>query len=232
MGSVGFYPEEAPVREVQVDPFLIDRHPVTVSDFRRFVDDTGYVTVAERPLDPADYPQADPALLVPGSLVFRATTGPVPLHDPHAWWRYAPGASWRSPDGPGSDLAGRGRHPVTHVAFEDAQAFAAWAAKDLPSEAEWEYAARGGLDGAAFAWGDEMLPNGKPARELLAGRLPVAQRGRERMARNLHGGIVSAERIRALRHDGQRLGVDGRLLLSARRRGQLITGRAGMLCAA
>ena len=177
MGSVGFYPEEAPVREVQVDPFLIDRHPVTVSDFRRFVDDTGYVTVAERPLDPADYPQADPALLVPGSLVFRATTGPVPLHDPHAWWRYAPGASWRSPDGPGSDLAGRGRHPVTHVAFEDAQAFAAWAAKDLPSEAEWEYAARGGLDGAAFAWGDEMLPNGKPLANFWQGDFPWRNEG-------------------------------------------------------
>lgn len=177
MGSSGFYPEEGPVREVGVDSFQLDRHPVTVSEFRRFVDGSGYVTVAERPLDPADYPEADPALLAPGSLVFHTTPGPVPLNDPSVWWEYVPGANWRSPEGPGSDVAGRARHPVTHVAFEDAQAFARWAGKELPSEAEWEYAARGGLDAAVFAWGDEMLPDGKPRANFWQGDFPWRNTG-------------------------------------------------------
>ena len=177
MGSSGFYPEEGPVREVGVDSFQLDRHPVTVSEFRRFVDGSGYMTVAERPLDPADYPEADPALLAPGSLVFHTTPGPVPLNDPSVWWEYVPGANWRSPEGPGSDVAGRARHPVTHVAFEDAQAFARWAGKELPSEAEWEYAARGGLDAAVFAWGDEMLPDGKPRANFWQGDFPWRNTG-------------------------------------------------------
>ena len=177
MGSTGFYPEEGPVREVVVDSFLLDRHPVTVSEFRRFVDDSGYVTVAERPLDPADYPDADPALLVPGSLVFHATPGPMPLNDASAWWRYVPGASWRRPEGPGSDVAGRARHPVTPIAFEDAQAFAAWAGKELPSEAEWEYAARGAIDGAVFASGDEMPLDGKPRANFWHGDFPWRNTG-------------------------------------------------------
>ena len=151
MGSDALYPEEAPVREVEVGSFAIDRGPVTVEQFARFVDETGYLTVAERPLDSAEYPDADTSLLVEGSVVFHPTRGPVPLDDSGRWWAYVPGANWRHPWGPGSDNAERQDHPVTHVAYEDAEAFAAWAGKALPSEAEWEYAARGGLEGATFA---------------------------------------------------------------------------------
>jgi formylglycine-generating enzyme required for sulfatase activity len=114
MGSEDFYPEERPVREVAVDGFWIDQHQVTVAEFRRYVKATGYVTVAERALNAADYPEADPALLVPGSLVFRKTRGPVNLNDYRNWWEYVPGACWRNPEGPGSDVGGRDRHPVTH----------------------------------------------------------------------------------------------------------------------
>ena len=177
MGSTGFYAEEGPPREVSVDSFLVDRHQVTVREFGGFVDETGYVTLAERPLDPADYPDADPDLLVPGSLVFRPTRGPVPLNDARLWWAYVPAASWRQPEGPGSDVAGRGRHPVTHVAFEDAEAYAGWVGKELPTEAEWEYAARGGLDGAVFAWGDAMLVDGKPVANFWQGEFPWRNTG-------------------------------------------------------
>jgi formylglycine-generating enzyme len=164
MGSARFYPEEGPVREVEVDGFAIDRGPVTVGEFARFVGETGYVTVAERPPSAADYPDADPSLLVAGSAVFHPTRGPVPLDDPGRWWAYVPGASWRHPWGPNSDNTQRQDHPVTHIAYGDAEAFARWAGKALPTEAEWEYAARGGLDGMAFAWGDDM----RPGSELMA----------------------------------------------------------------
>ncbi len=172
MGSADFYPEERPVHRVTVDGFWMDRHPVTVTDFRRFVTATGYVTVAERPLAAADYPDADPALLVPGSLVFQRTQGPVDLRDYRNWWAYVPGASWRRPEGPGSGCRGKGRHPVTHVAYEDAEAYAAWAGKSLPTEAEWEYAARGRLDGAVYAWGDELAPGGLPMANTWQGEFP------------------------------------------------------------
>jgi formylglycine-generating enzyme required for sulfatase activity len=162
MGSEDFYPEERPVRRVAVDGFWMDEKPVTASEFRRFVRETGYVTVAERPLDPAQYPDADPDLLVPGSLVFHATSGPVNLDDYRNWWDWVPGAQWRHPEGPGSTLHGRELHPVTHVAHEDAAAYAAWAGKALPTEVEWERAARGGLDGATYAWGDDAQPDGTP----------------------------------------------------------------------
>ncbi len=119
MGSEAHYAEERPVHDVAVDGFWIDEHQVTVAEFRRFVKDTGYVTVAERPLDPADYPEAETDLLVPGSLVFRPTRGPVDLDDYRNWWHWVPGAQWRQPEGPGSDVTGRDRHPVTHVAYED-----------------------------------------------------------------------------------------------------------------
>ena len=161
MGSDGFYPEERPVRDVSVDGFWIDSHPVTVAEFRRFVKDTGHVTFAEQAPEAVDYPDADPELLVPGSLVFRKTSGPVDLTDYGNWWAWMPGADWRHPEGPGSNVGGRERHPVTHVAYSDAVAYAEWAGKSLPTEAEWEYAARGGLDGAIFAWGDEFAPKGR-----------------------------------------------------------------------
>lgn len=164
MGSEEFYPEEGPVHHVALDPFWIDTRPVTVRDFRRFVQATGHVTHAERPPDPALYPDADPALLVAGSLVFRKPPQRVPLADWRRWWAWVPGADWRHPGGPGTSVKGRDRHPVVHVAHADATAYAAWAGKALPTEAEWEHAARGGLDGARFAWGDEE----RPGRRLMA----------------------------------------------------------------
>jgi sulfatase modifying factor 1 len=172
MGSEAFYPEERPVHAVAVDGFWMDEHQVTVAEFRRFVKDTGHVTVAERPLDPADYPDADAADLVPGSLVFRQTRGPVPLDDFHNWWAYVPGAQWRHPEGPGSDTVGRDRHPVTHVAWDDVVAYAAWAGKELPTEAEWERAARGGLESKVFTWGDEFAPRGRMMANTWQGEFP------------------------------------------------------------
>ena len=129
MGSESFYPEERPVRRAEIDGFWMDEHLVTAAEFRRFVRETGYVTVAERPLDAAQYPDADPDLLHPGSLVFHQPAGPVDLRDVTQWWRYTPGAQWRHPAGPGSTLDGLDRHPVTHVTAEDADAYAAWAGK-------------------------------------------------------------------------------------------------------
>src|SRR3954467_3057607 len=172
MGAEGFYPEEAPVHRVTVDAFWIDPAPVTVAAFRRFVKATGYVTVAERPLEPADYPEGDPELLVPGSLVFAPTRGPVDLCDVSNWWRYVPGARWDRPEGPGSDAYTRARHPVVHVAHEDAEAYARWAGKALPTEAEWERAARGGLEGAAYAWGDDAAAGGGAMANYWQGEFP------------------------------------------------------------
>jgi sulfatase modifying factor 1 len=172
MGSNDFYPEERPVHPVSVDAFWIDEHAVTVAEFRRFVKATGHVTVAEIAPDPADYPGADPALCVPGSLVFHKTAGPVPLDDVRNWWEWVPGADWLHPVGPGSSLDGRDRHPVTQVAYADAQAYAVWAGKELPSEAEWECAARGGLEGAVFTWGDEFAPKGRMMANTWQGRFP------------------------------------------------------------
>jgi formylglycine-generating enzyme len=172
MGSDRFYPEERPLREVSVEGFWIDRHPVTVAEFRRFVKATGHVTWAEQPPQADDYPDADPELLVPGSLAFRKTTGPVDLRDVRNWWSWTPGADWRHPEGPESNVGGRELHPVTHVAYADAVAYAAWAGKSLPAEAEWEYAARGGLDGATFTWGDEFAPKGRMMANTWQGEFP------------------------------------------------------------
>src|SRR5438270_12637 len=172
MGSENFYLEEAPVRRVEVEGFWIDARPVTVGQFRRFVKQTGYVTVAERPLDPALFPDADPTMLVPGSLVFQPARGPVDLSDFRNWWSYVPGARWDRPEGPQSDTYTRGRHPVTQVAYEDAEAYAAWVGKALPTDAEWEYAARGGLDSKVFAWGDELAPDGRMLANSWQGEFP------------------------------------------------------------
>jgi formylglycine-generating enzyme required for sulfatase activity len=172
MGSEDFYPEERPVRTVTVGALWMDEHPVTNLEFGRFVKATGYVTVAERPPDPAAFPGADPDVLVPGSLVFQPSAGPVDLRDFRNWWAYVPGAHWRRPEGPGSNLGGRERHPVVHVAHADADAYAAWAGKALPTEAEWEHAARGGLDGAVYAWGDEFAPGGRMMANTWQGEFP------------------------------------------------------------
>jgi formylglycine-generating enzyme required for sulfatase activity len=172
MGSEQFYPEERPVRRLSVDGFWMDEHPVTVAEFRRFVKATGYVTWAEVAPDAADYPGAEPDALVPGSLVFHRTAGPVDLDDYRNWWRNVPGAYWRRPEGPGSNIGGRERHPVVHIAFADAEAYASWAGKALPTEAEWEHAARGGIDGAVFAWGDEFAPGGRLMANTWQGEFP------------------------------------------------------------
>jgi formylglycine-generating enzyme required for sulfatase activity len=172
MGSNSFYREERPVRPETVEGFWIDPHPVTNEQFAAFVRETGYVTLAERKPDPTLYPDADPALLVPGSLVFRMPDRPVSLRDNRAWWEYLPGADWRHPEGPASTILGREIHPVVHIAYEDAVAYAAWAGKALPTEAEWEFAARGGLDGAAYCWGDAASPNGLHMANTWQGRFP------------------------------------------------------------
>lgn len=176
MGSNHHYPEEAPAHRVAVAGFWIDRHAVTNQEFKRFVDATGYVTLAERPADPADYPGAKPELLVPSSVMFRKAAKPVDMHDHYNWWTYVAGADWRHPRGPASSLQGLWKHPVVHVAFEDAQAYAAWAGKELPSEAEWEFAARGGLDGAEFCWGDEFMANGRHLANTWQGEFPWQNR--------------------------------------------------------
>jgi sulfatase modifying factor 1 len=172
MGSDEHYPEEAPARRVQVDGFWIDSHPVTNRQFAAFVQATGWKTVSERPVDPAIYPGVDPELLRPSSIVFVQPTRGRPLQEGE-WWRYIPGADWRHPAGPNSSIEGLDDHPVTHVAWEDVAAYALWAGADLPTEAEWEYASRGGVDGAAYAWGEELTPDGKHMANVWQGPFPL-----------------------------------------------------------
>lgn len=172
MGSNNFYPEERPLHQETVAGFWIDAHPVTNTEFRHFAAVTGYVTASERAPDSAAYPHAAPSLLVPGSLVFRKPSGPVNLRDYRAWWEYAPGADWQHPEGLDSSLEGREDHPVVHVTYADACAYAAWAGKALPTESEWEYAARGGLQGATYAWGEAVAPEGRAMANTWQGRFP------------------------------------------------------------
>jgi formylglycine-generating enzyme required for sulfatase activity len=172
MGSDEHYPEEAPAHRVSVNAFWIDRCAVTNAEFQRFVEATGHVTLAERPANPADYPGAKPELLVPSSVMFAKAPHRVNLQDHYNWWVYTEGADWRHPRGPQSSLEGLWDHPVVHVAFEDAQAYAQWAGKDLPTEAEWEFAARGGLEGAEYVWGDEFAPGGRHLANTWQGEFP------------------------------------------------------------
>ena len=181
MGSDRHYPEEAPAHRVTVDSFWIDRFLVTNADFARFVADTGYVTLAEKPPRAEDYPGAQPDMLVAASVVFRKPTQRVQLDNVYNWWTYVPGADWRHPRGPRSSIRDAAHHPVLHIAYEDAEAYAVWAGKSLPTEAEWEFAARGGYEGAEFAWGDEVRPGGKSMANTWHGEFPhrdLSPRGR------------------------------------------------------
>ncbi len=176
MGSTSFYPEEAPIHTVTVAPFAIERHPVTNAEFAEFVEATGYVTVAEKPLDPALYPGVAQEDLLPGALVFRPTAGPVNLEDWRQWWDWAPGAHWRRPFGDGSDIAGKDSHPVVQIAYPDAGAYASWANRRLPTEAEWEYAAAAGAT-TIYAWGDEPTVDGNLMANTWQGRFPYRNDG-------------------------------------------------------
>lgn len=172
LGSDRSYPEEAPVREVNVDGFWVQKHQVTNAQFAEFVSATGYVTVAERPLNPDDYPGAPPENLQPGSMVFHRTPGPVDLRHLSQWWTWTPGACWNHPRGPRSSLRNREHHPVVHIAFEDAKAYADWAGRDLPTESEWETAARGGLPHTAYTWGDQPEGPGQRLANYWHGEFP------------------------------------------------------------
>lgn len=179
MGSERHYPEEAPPRKVRVDPFWIDEVPVTNAEFARFVTATGYVTTAELAPDPAEYPGMPSEMARPGSAVFRPTRGPVDLSDPSQWWEFCFGANWRQPLGTDSNLAGMEDHPVVHVALADAEAYARWAGKSLPTEAEWEFAARGGIEDAEYAWGNELAPDGIRMANYWQGIFPFANQAPE-----------------------------------------------------
>ena len=172
MGSDSHYPEEAPAHRVTVDGFWMDRYPVTNETFARFVEETGHVTFAEIPPDPADYPGARADMLYAGSLVFRKPLVRVDLRDASRWWTFMRGAQWRHPYGSQSTIRGLERYPVVHVAYRDAEAFATWAGKELPTEAEWECAARGGVDGAEYAWGNELTPHGRHMANTWQGEFP------------------------------------------------------------
>jgi sulfatase modifying factor 1 len=177
MGSDDHYPEEAPVHRVSVGGFWIDRYAVTNREFARFVRKTGYVTLAEQTPRAEDYPGADPAMLVAGSSVFVSPGRPVDLRDAYNWWSWVPGADWRHPQGPDSLIRNKPDHPVVHVAWADVEAYAQWVGKQVPTEAEWEFAARGGLDGAEYAWGDEMTPGGQWMANTWQGAFPNQNTG-------------------------------------------------------
>jgi len=174
------YQVERPAVDLTVEGFWMDVHEVTNAEFQAFVDATGYVTLAEKATKwedlkkqfPPDTPEPDPLYLAPGSMVFTPPSEPVPLQDISLWWTWVPGANWKHPKGPGSDIEGLENHPVVHVAYEDAVAYADWVGKRLPTEIEWEFAGRGGLKGKRFAWGDELSPNGQYLANTFTGTFP------------------------------------------------------------
>lgn len=177
MGSASFYAEEGPIVRRSVESFRIGRAPVTNAQFAAFVAETGYTTTAERPLDAAEFPDAVDLDTTPGSVVFTPTAGRVDLREWRQWWRWVPAAAWRTPGGPGTDLVGRDEHPVVQVSWEDARAYCDWTGTRLPTEAEWEFAARGGLEGATFAWGEEPQEVGALKANTWQGSFPYRNTG-------------------------------------------------------
>lgn len=181
------YDAEKPAVNVKVSGFWMDVHEVTNAEFSKFVEETGYVTIAEREIDweelkkqlPPGTPKPDASVLVPGSMVFTPPPYPVPTQDISLWWSWVNGANWKHPEGPESNLEGRENHPVVHIAFEDAEAYATWAGKRLPTEFEWEFAARGGVNGRRFAWGDELTPSGQHLANTFQGNFPNENLGND-----------------------------------------------------
>lgn len=178
MGNIDF-PDAKPIRNITVNDFWMDEHEVTNAQFSHFVNATGYQTVAERPLDPNDFPGVPLEVLQPGSAVFTPPSGRVDLHNHVQWWSYVPGASWKYPEGPGSSIDSRGDEPVVHIAYEDAEAYARWVGKRLPTEAEWEYAARAGRTTTTYYWGDQIKPNGEWVANVYQGNFPATDTGED-----------------------------------------------------
>lgn len=185
MGEEREHPEERSARRVTVRGFWMDRHEVTNAQFARFVAATGYVTMAERGLDPAAHPHLPTEMLRPGGLVFRAPESIADRSDASQWWSFVPGASWRHPEGPGSNITDRQDHPVVQVAWEDAAAYARWLGHELPTEAQWEFAARGGLDGMRYTWGETYRPDAGWLANTWQGAFPTVDSGEDG-----HGGTA------------------------------------------